>query len=93
MHNGKLETELGRVEAEKGDTLDFVVDCNKTVTSDSFSWAPIIKMIEPLMAGGAKKEWDAASDFSGPKDEIKPLTPWEKYAQVLLMSNELVFVD
>jgi hypothetical protein len=27
------------------------------------------------------------------KEQTKPLTPWERYAQVLLMSNELMFVD
>jgi hypothetical protein len=28
----------------------------------------------------------------GPKEQ-RLLTPWERYAQVLLMSNELMFVD
>ena len=36
---------------------------------------------------------NGSRDFGGPKDIPKPLTPWERYAQVLLMSNELVFVD
>ena len=40
-------------------------------------------------------EWSAKSDFSGPtKPAAKPaLTAWERYAQVLLLANELVFVD
>ena len=38
--------------------------------------------------------WDAATEFAGPqKRPAVPLTPWEKYAQVLLQSNEFVFVD
>ena len=40
------------------------------------------------------KEWNAKTDFSGPpKPKPKTLGPWEKYAQVLLLANELVFVD
>ena len=31
--------------------------------------------------------------LSGSKELPEPLNAWEKYAQVLLMSNELVFVD
>lgn len=93
--NKKLETKLERVEVWKGDKIDFVVNCRETVDSDSFSWAPSIR----ALSTGAKTsistglEWDAKKDFSGPKEVLKPLNPWEKYAQVLLMSNELVFVD
>ena len=32
-------------------------------------------------------------DFAGPQKETTPLTPRERYAQVLLVSNELFFVD
>jgi hypothetical protein len=34
----------------------------------------------------------AKSAATDPKEQ-KPLTPWERYGQVLLMSNELMFVD
>ena len=44
-------------------------------------------------AGGKGEQWNAKSDFAGPQKERKPLTAWEKYAQVLLLSNELMFVD
>ena len=39
--------------------------------------------------------WNAQADFSGPQKpaEKRPLTAWEKYAQVLLLANELIFVD
>jgi hypothetical protein len=42
---------------------------------------------------GTAAEWNAKQDFSGPKEIPSPLNAWEKYAQVLLMSNELAFVD
>ena len=35
----------------------------------------------------------AATDLVAQAHEQAPLTPWERYAQVLLMSNELLFVD
>jgi hypothetical protein len=38
-------------------------------------------------------EWSAANDFADATRGVKPLDAWQKYAQVLLMSNELVFVD
>src|SRR2546427_4480715 len=56
------------------------------------SWAPVIKLIEagadarPTDYG---KEWHAKKDFSGPPEPPpKPLSAWEKYAQVLLRSEE-----
>ena len=35
----------------------------------------------------------ASADLKEQTDEQQPLTPWERYGQVLLMSNELMFVD
>jgi hypothetical protein len=43
---------------------------------------------------GGKTEWNAESDFRGPPSaEPAPLNAWEKFAQVLLLSNELAFAD
>jgi len=80
----------------KGDTIDFAADLRETIESDSFTWAP---RIEYLPDAGAKiskesRVWDAAKDFSGSTNQqFKPLDAWGKYAQVLLLSNEFVFVD
>lgn len=94
-HNAKHETKIDRIEVQPGDTLDFVTDCRGGVDSDSFTWAPIIRIVKTNASGstGGTTEWHAKLDFSGPKELPKPLSPWEKYAQVLLMSNELAFVD
>ena len=80
-----------RVEVRKGDTIDFIVDSNVTLDSDSFNWAPNIKTISG--SSGAQLAWNAKQDFSGPVEPIVPLNAWEKYAQVLLMSNEFAFID
>jgi hypothetical protein len=34
-----------------------------------------------------------STDRKGQTNAQEPLTPWERYGQVLLMSNELMFVD
>jgi hypothetical protein len=93
--NSKVAVAVARVEVQRGDTLDFLTDCRESVESDTFTWAPKIKLIEVGSGGpaGGPLEWDARADFSGPPKAYPPLSPWEKYAQVLLLSNELMFVD
>jgi hypothetical protein len=94
-HNTDAETMMSRIEVKKGDTIDFVVDCRENETSDSFVWAPVIRLVEaPGNAAGGTQQWSAAAEFRGP--EAKPrktLTAWERYAQVLLLANEFMFVD
>ncbi|HLY72864.1 MAG TPA: PSD1 and planctomycete cytochrome C domain-containing protein [Planctomycetota bacterium] len=94
-HNTEAETKMSRIEVKKGDTIDFVVDCRGDETSDSFVWAPVIRLVEaPGNAAGGTQEWSAVAEFRGP--EARPrqrLSAWERYAQVLLLSNEFIFVD
>ncbi len=91
VHNSKATTNVERVEVKRGDTIDFSVDLRKSIDSDSFLWAPKIRYLEE--AGGRAGAWNARTDFSGPPKQLRALTAWEKYAQVLLLSNELMFVD
>ncbi len=94
-HNTDAETKMSRIEVKKGDTVDFVVDCRGDENSDSFVWAPVIRLVEaPGNAAGGTQEWSAAAEFRGPDTKPrKTLTAWERYAQVLLLSNEFMFVD
>jgi hypothetical protein len=89
----KEETKVERFAVKKGDTIDFVVDKFGDLNSDSFTWAPTLQMFSSESRGPVTREWSAKEDFSGPKEIPKPLDAWEKFAQVILMSNELVFVD
>jgi hypothetical protein len=83
---GKAETKLEKVELKAGDTLDFIVSLRAENNSDTFLWPVTIK--------GEMGEWDSRAQFAGPTPpKPPPLTPWEKYAQVLLETNEFVFVD
>jgi Protein of unknown function (DUF1553)/Protein of unknown function (DUF1549)/Planctomycete cytochrome C len=89
VKSGESETAVERIEVKKGDTIDFVVDCIGNDGFDSFQWAPVVRLL-----GGSPNEWDAAKQFGGPPAKpLPPLSPWEKYAQVLIMSNEFAFVD
>jgi hypothetical protein len=89
VYKSKREMSIPKVEVKKGDTIDFVVDSNSSLDSDSFNWAPTIRSL----TSSGSLTWNSKEEFSGPKAPVAPLGPWEKLAQVLLMSNELAFVD
>jgi len=97
LHNQSGEAKVDSVEVKKGDTIDFVVSINESLNSNDFMWSPLIRMTGPDAvrdANGYARQWSATREFSGPPgEEPKPLTPWEQYAQVLLLSNEFLFVD
>ncbi len=37
--------------------------------------------------------WDARENFRIPGAQVKPLGTWDKFAQVLLISNEFFFIN
>ncbi|MDB6066225.1 MAG: Protein of unknown function (DUF1553)/Protein of unknown function (DUF1549)/Planctomycete [Pedosphaera sp.] len=92
-YNSRADTKLPRVQVKRGDVIDFITDCRENPKNDAFKWSPIIKM-EPIqnLAKDSIMEWNAQKDFTG---EVRPrrLTPWEKFAQVMLETNELTFVN
>ncbi len=89
LHNSSAEMKVERLEVKAGDTMDFVVDFAHGLNSDMFTWTPVIKAIE------GSGTWNAAADFAaGVRKNVTPsLDPWTRYAHVLLMSNEFLFVD
>ena len=95
VHHAREQTNIENIEVRRGDAIDFVVDCRAGPDSDSFTWAPVLKLAagDPGVEVGSVRTWDAKDDFSGPGNLPKPLDGWEKFAQVLLLSNELIFVD
>ncbi|MFO0946170.1 MAG: DUF1553 domain-containing protein [Planctomycetota bacterium] len=88
---GVIETKVGPIEVVKGDSIDFILDCVSNDGHDSFSWAPVITAETKGTSRMAAGPWDAAMDFDGPPPPA--MTPWEKYAQALMMTNEFSFVD
>jgi hypothetical protein len=99
IRDKSADTRVAGVAVKQGDTIDFVVDCGRggDYGFDAFSWkVTVTKEAAKGQAAGddAGSTWDSVAEFSGPPPEPpKPLSPWEKYAQVLLESNEFAFVD
>jgi hypothetical protein len=73
------------LDVQRGETLDFVVDCMANDGYDSFQWSPVIRRLD----GGAS--WDAAVGFGPPPPP--PLSRIALYAQALMMTNEFMFID
>jgi hypothetical protein len=93
LHNRTAAANVEPIALTKGDTLDFVVDYRDNLNSDDFEWSPVVKALDPS-TGDDPKAWDAKKEFAGvPTNPPIPLTAWEQYAQVLLESNEFLFVD
>ena len=91
----KAELQLDAIAFQAGDTLDFIVDIGNGLNSDQFLWSPKISpsVTATTGAGGdtPSDAWDAQKDFSTqPKSQ---LTAWEQLVQVLMLSNEFMFVD
>ena len=90
--NGVSETFVQGLSVAAGSTLDFVVDANGDSTYDSFNWRIVIRSPDaPLLSD--RRYWNSEEDFDGPEEPIQPLSPLARLGQVLLMSNECVFVD
>ncbi|NIP94634.1 MAG: hypothetical protein GWO24_14795, partial [Akkermansiaceae bacterium] len=70
-----------RVEADQ--VVDFIVESTGNQDSDTFHWEPVI-----VEEGGDFPLAEAKAGFSGPA-----LEPWAQLAQILLLSNEFLFVD
>ncbi len=99
------KTTAERIEVQAGDTIDFVVDLRTSIESDSFSWPVMIEFTQKASQSAdshvaAKNSnspnppptvWDSVATFRKPRPT--PLDVWSRYVQVLLSSNEFVFVD
>ncbi|MDA0659936.1 MAG: PSD1 and planctomycete cytochrome C domain-containing protein [Planctomycetota bacterium] len=96
VHNAKATMNSDGLTVTKGETIDFVVYGHANSEVDDFLWGPVIRG-KPTTAvvnskdGGEVHEWNSTKDFTGPTD--RPLNRWEQVAQVLMMSNEFMFVD
>lgn len=80
---------IDQLKVEKGEVIDFVVDCGQSenFSCDGFLWAPEISILNK------EKIWSASKHFSGDVDNNVYLNPWQRFAQALLISNEVMFLD
>ncbi len=95
VHNNEAETKISRVKVKQGEVIDFVVTCRANEQYDGFVWAPSVTMKTASATTGGEMtlEWSATGEFNGPTGKRRPMGAWEKYAQVLLLANEFMFVD
>ncbi|TWT37642.1 Planctomycete cytochrome C [Posidoniimonas corsicana] len=77
-----------RVDAvQPGEIFDFVVDCRETPAYDSFQWKTDVSLVTKT----SRRTWRSEEGFHGP--EAPPLDRLTQLAQVLLVSNEFLYVD
>mgnify|MGYP001195230095 FL=1 len=72
----------------------------KNPQQDQFTWNPTVRIKDDIAKAMERKagsllvtSWTASEEFQGATYKPKPLTAWEKYVQVLLLSNELAYLD
>lgn len=88
-HKQKVASTIDPVEVKAGETIDFLIDIDQVLNSDQFLWQITLEAVDS--AGQKPSKWNAEADF--PKPSNPSLTPLEQLAQVLLCSNEFLFVD
>ncbi|MEP3479345.1 MAG: PSD1 and planctomycete cytochrome C domain-containing protein [Fuerstiella sp.] len=86
-HNQSIKFDT-RTTVQAGDTIDLVTYCQTNESHDSFDWQATIFQFAD---GQTVRKWSSESDFSPSK--ITRLQPWAQLAQVLMMTNEFVFID
>ena len=91
--HSQTNTTLTMIHVGKGEVVDFIVDGREDGSNDAFKWPVNIKMAR---ATGLPKEnvveWDSKKDFAG-ELHGRWMSTWEKFAQVLLETNELMFIN
>jgi hypothetical protein len=88
VHAQTSEWNLNSIDVEPGETIDFVVDIGDVLNSDQHHWS--VTLTEAADAPDVVV-WNSVTDFS--QKIVEQLSGWEQLAQVLLSSNEFLFVD
>ena len=88
VHQQEIDLNLKTRSVITGETIDFVVDIDEDPESDQHLWEITIQQTGDE---GISMVWNSKTDFIGPI--VEQLKPWEQLAQVLLCSNEFLFVD
>ncbi|MFT6619230.1 MAG: cytochrome c553 [Limisphaerales bacterium] len=90
----QASTPIPRLRVEAGQTVEFVIDCRGTPDGDAFTWPVTIQRLDDSQTPPVPvaEKWGSARGFSAPSGSRR-LYPWEKYAQVLLETNELTFIN
>ncbi|WP_442508895.1 PSD1 and planctomycete cytochrome C domain-containing protein [Novipirellula sp. SH528] len=84
LHKDIADMNVDTLAVQPGETIDFIVDINKVLNNDQYLW-------EITLESSRGESWNATSDF--PRDTLVQLDELEQLAQVLLCTNEFLFVD
>jgi hypothetical protein len=87
LHHQKKKLELPRVSLMAGECVDFICDVAGQLGYDQFLWA--IDIVE-VTDRPSPERWNSATDFRMVQDVLSPVA---QLAQVLLLSNEFVYLD
>jgi hypothetical protein len=85
---GSVLTVLENVSVVAGDVIDFVVDAKKSTNSDAFTWP--VEMAVSVASSNEKVP--IPQDFKK-EQKSQNYSAWHGLAQVLMMSNEFLYVD
>jgi hypothetical protein len=88
VHQQTVELPVEPVTVEPGEMIDFVVDIGDGLSHDQYLWKATLT---ETSAASSSVVWNSEADF--PRDTVSQMAPWEQLAQVLLGSNEFLFVD
>jgi hypothetical protein len=92
VQNRHEPIDVESLSVEPGDMLDFVVDLGGELKNDQFVWVASIKAtINGSVPPATPTTWSSEQDFR--TAPIETLAPLEQLAHLLLMSNELMFMD
>ncbi len=89
VHESQTRTQMESLPVKAGDTCDFTVDCRGDTGFDSFQWTVSLRL--KTSQTGEEIAARSKEDFRGPAPA--GLSAWQRYAQVLMLSNEFAFVD
>ncbi|MGB0742410.1 MAG: hypothetical protein ACPGXX_20235, partial [Planctomycetaceae bacterium] len=86
LHQSEQQIDHPSLAVEAGETIDFVVDIGDQLNNDQFLWE-----IELQQLDNEKQVWNSRTDF--PARPNPSLSPLEQLAQILMCSNEFLFID
>jgi hypothetical protein len=86
VHHGQTSLSVESLDVQAGDTLDFFADIGNKLSHNQFLWKVTI-----ASADDSTLSFDSERDFAG--HDAPRLDRWAQLAQVLLATNEFVFVD
>jgi hypothetical protein len=95
-HGTEAPTAVSGIVVQRGDTLDFVTTTRgREQQTAGYLWAPVLRLTRTASGETTPGEtvWDAAKDFKGEAPPLRLLDAWERFAQILLESNEFMFID